>query len=351
MKRLLARLDELKSSASGSGLFTLFRILISGGLIAAAICLAHPRKIWDVLMAMESWPLVMACFLFAIVQVLTALRWQVVLRSLHGDPPGIWYLNGLYHIGMFFNFFLPSTVGGDVVRAEMAKSHSGGRTGSYAAVLFDRFSAFIAVVLIGTVALVYSYAGIGWFDWQVALLGLLFVLVSVLAFVVLETSFADRLLHRLSRGHLVRLLAALRNGLAMLQACAADKPMLVLIVVLSLLIQIMAIFVVYLLGIGLGLEVGILFYFVAIPIIILVTLLPISLNGLGVREVMFVVLYAKVGVPSEMALALSFSLTLIFVLFALFGGLCLQFPSIYRYFEDRSEQCEPGLGRQSRPHL
>ena len=346
MKRLLARLDEFKSKFAGSSVFALFRILISGGLIAAAIYLAHPRKIWDVLSAMESWPLVMACFLFAVGQVITALRWQIVLRSMRGNPPGIWYLVGLIHIGLFFNFFLPSTVGGDVVRAEMSKSYCGGRTGSYSAVLFDRFSAFIAVVLIGTVALVCSYAGIGWFDWQVALLGLLFILVSVLVFVVLETSFANRLLNRLRRGPIVKPMTVLRNGLALLQACMSDRSTLVFIVVLSLVIQTLMVVVVYLLGVGLDLQGGILFYFVAIPIIILVTLLPISLNGLGVREVMFVVLFAKVGVPSEMALALSFSWTLILVLFSLFGGLCLQFPSVYRYFEDRSEQCQFRLGRQ-----
>jgi uncharacterized protein (TIRG00374 family) len=346
-----SQLKSIKSDMAGGGRFALFRVLLSGGLIAGMIYLADPGKVWDSFSEMAFWPLLFACGLFALGQVLSALRWQVVLRSLQGEPPGIWYLNGLYHIGMFFNFFLPSTVGGDVVRAEMAKSCSGGRSGSYAAVLFDRFSAFIAVVLIGAIALVFSYAGIGWFDWQVALLSLLFIFVTILVFVVLETSLADRVLNRLSRGPLVKLIALLRNVLVLLQGCAENRPMLFHIVGLSLLIQILVIFVVYLLGVGLGLKVGILFHFVAIPIIILVTLLPVSLNGLGVREISFVLLYSKVGVPTEMALALSFSWTFVLVLFALFGGLCLQFPSIYRFFEDRTEPCEPQIERQANSRL
>lgn len=328
--------ENLKTKSVGSGRFTLLRVFLSGGLIAAMVYLADPEKIWTSFTNMELWPFLLACALFAVGQILTALRWQRVLRSLRDNPPGLWYLNGLYHIGMFFNFFLPSTMGGDVVRAEMAKSFSGGRAASYTAVLFDRFSAFIAVVLIGAVALCFSYAGIGWFDWQVVLLTLLFVAIAVLVFVVLETSVADRLLDLLNRRPLLKVAAVLRNGLALLQGCAANKPMLFYIVGLALVIQTLVITVVYFLGVSLGMDIGPLFYFVAVPIITLVTLLPISVNGLGVREVSFVVLFAKVGVPSEMAIAMSFSWTLILVLFALFGGLCLQFPAIYRIFEDRT---------------
>jgi glycosyltransferase 2 family protein len=339
----MAELESLKTKTAGSSRFALLRVLLSGGLIAAMVYLADPGKIWTSLTNMELWPLVLACVLFALGQILTAMRWRRVLRSMRDDPPGIWYLNGLYHIGMFFNFFLPSTMGGDVVRAEMAKSFSGGRAASYTAVLFDRFSAFVAVVLIGVIALSFSYVGIGWADRQVVLLTLLFIAIAVAVFIVLESSLADRILNLLDRGLLVKVVAVLRNGLALLQACAANKPMLFHIVGLALGIQMLVITVVYCLGVSLGMDVGPLFYFVAVPIITLVTLLPISLNGLGVREVSFVVLFSKVGVPSEMAIALSFSWTLILVLFALFGGLCLQFPAIYRIFDDPTGEAKSSV--------
>jgi len=337
------------TSAVGRSRFALIRVLLSAGLIAGMIYLVGPEKIWASFSGMEIWPLLLACALFALGQVLMALRWQVVLRSLCGKPPGIWYLNGLCHIGMFFNFFLPSTVGGDVVRAEMAKSFSGGRFESYTAVLFDRFSAFVAVVLIGTIALCLSFATMSWLDWRFALLGLFFNLIAVLAFVVLETSLADRMLDLLNRGPLVKLIAKLRNVLALLQGCVANRPMLFHIVVLALVIQTIMVAVVYNLGVALGLEVDILFHFVAVPILALVTLVPLSVNGLGVREVSFVALYWQVGVPSEAALALSFSWTLVLVLFALFGGLFLQFPSIYRFFDDRTNQGKICAGPLSKP--
>lgn len=339
--RQIAQLENLKNGTPKRRRFTLLRTLLSGGLIAGIIYLAGPEKIWSSFSQLDPGAFLLACCVFAIAQVLSAVRWREVLRSLRDSPPGIWYLNGLYHIGMFFNFFLPSTVGGDVVRAEMAKLYAGGRSGSYVAVLFDRFAAFIAIVLIGTCAVCLSYAGIGWIDWQVALLSLSFVAFTIAIFVVLETQLAGRVLDLLDRRSLDKLVKTSRNVLSLLQGCAANKPMLFRITALALLTQLCVILVVHFLSVALGLEVKVYFHFIAIPVITLVTLLPISLNGLGVREVLFVVLYSKVGVPSGMALALSFSWTLVLVLFALFGGLCLQFPSIYRFFEDRTGHCEP----------
>ncbi len=341
--RGLNQLESIKNRSVRRNRFTVIRFLLSAGLIVGMIYLVDPQKVWISFSGMELWPLIIACVLFALGQVLTALRWQRVLRSLRDKPPGIWYLNGLYHVGMFFNFFLPSTMGGDVVRAEMAKSFSGGRAESYTAVLFDRFSAFIAVVLIGAIALVFSYVGIGWFDWQVGLLSLLFIIIAVMVFVVLETSLADRILKLLKRGRLIKLIAIIQNSLALLQGFAANKPMLFHIVGLALFIQAVSILVIYFLGLSLGIDVGVLFHFVAIPIVILVTLGAVAVNGLGVREVAFVLLYSKVGVPSEMALALSFSWTLLLVLFSFFGGLCLQFPSMYRFIEDRTAEHAPQI--------
>jgi uncharacterized protein (TIRG00374 family) len=341
--RRIGQLDIIRNGILGGGYSALLRALLSGGLIAGMIYLAGPERIWRSLSHMDPGVFLLACGVFAIGQVMAALRWRVVLRSLRDNPPGLWFIIGLNHIGEFLNFFLPSTMGGDVARAEMAKSYSGGRSGSYVAVLFDRFSAFIAVVLIGTCAVCLSYVGIGWFDWQVALLSFLFVAITIAVFVVLETSLAQRVLDLLDRRPLAKFVAILRNILSLLQGCAANKPMLFRIVGLALLIQFCLIVVVHLLSVALGLKVEFYFHFIAIPVITLVTLLPISLNGLGVREILFVLLYSKVGVPSEMALALSFSWTLVLVLFALYGGLCLQFPSIYRFFEDQTSEAEPRL--------
>lgn len=335
MSDLMRSKDVTAGSRQGSR-FTILRVLLGTGMIAGMIWLVGPDKIWQSFTGMALELLLVACALFAFSQVLMAVRWRVVLGSLCGRPPGVWYLVGLCHIGMFFNFFLPSTVGGDVVRAEMAKKYCRGRGESYSAVLFDRFAAFVAVVLIGTIALCLSFATMSWFNWQFALLGVFFIGITVSAFVVLETSLANRVLRLVQRGPLVKPAASLLTVLDLLQGCAAKRLMVIRILALALMNQALMVSVTYSLGLALGLEVPILFHFVAVPIILLVTLVPISVNGLGIREVSFVVLYSQVGVPSEAALALSFAFTLVLVFSALIGGLFLQFPSLYRCFEDRA---------------
>lgn len=325
-----------KASRPSQGRFPLVRALLSAGLIAGLIYMIDLDKIWASFQTMHLLPFLAACFIFAVTQILTARRWQMVLRSLRNDAPGLWFVNGLSMIGLFFNFFLPSTVGGDVVRAEMAKTSAGGRAASYTSVLFDRFSAFIAVVLIGMVAMVFSYAGIGWFDWQIALFSLVFLAITLSVFAALATSFADRVLNLLDRGPLKKLVALARNPLMLLQDCAANRGLLLRITGMAIVIHLLTVLVVYCLALALHIHVGLLFHFVAIPIIILATLVPISLNGFGVREVAFVLLYAKVGVESEAAVALSFSWVIVLLLFGLLGGLLLQFPILYRFVEDRA---------------
>ena len=84
------------------------------------------------------------------------------------------FLSGVFLIGLFFNFFLPSSVGGDVVRAELVRSRVRGRTEAYTSVLFDRFMAFNATLAISLAAAVVAWLRFGWFDLHVAVAWLVF---------------------------------------------------------------------------------------------------------------------------------------------------------------------------------
>ena len=99
-----------KAGKPDQGRFPLARALLSAGLIAGLIYMVDLEKIWASFQTMALLPFLAACFIFAITQILTAWRWQIVLKSLRDDTPGLWFVNGLSMIGLFFNFFLPSTV-------------------------------------------------------------------------------------------------------------------------------------------------------------------------------------------------------------------------------------------------
>lgn len=216
----------------------------------------------------------------------------------------------LYLIGCFFNIFLPGIVGGDAVKAYYLSRHlkslrdeDGARSLSpsalrldkvalsLASVFMDRYMGFSALLIINLFAFVvgFRYVVGTSLKWLIPLIFSLFVGGSVLFFVLKLGSrfgFVNKVyeyfdLYR-SRGALL-----LRTFLY------------------SLLVQLLGILAVYVLSVGLSLKISFLSLLVFVPIAITASLIPLSISGLGFREGAFVVLFATVGIPSELSMTLS----------------------------------------------
>src|SRR5260370_27638433 len=87
----------------------------------------------------------------ALTQAVSALRWQMLARPLGFDRP-LWQYTGFYFIGMYFNLLLPTSVGGDVVRAWYLDRRSGRRLAAFVAVLLDRLSRLLVLLGLAFVA-------------------------------------------------------------------------------------------------------------------------------------------------------------------------------------------------------
>ncbi len=92
---------------------------------------------------------------------------------------------------------------------------------------------------------------------------------------------------------------------------------------LSLLLQLNVVLLHYLLSRAIGIELGFIDYFYVVPVALFVMLIPISINGIGVRESMFVFLLGSMGVAKSDALVLSLLAFSIFLAHGLMGGLVL----------------------------
>jgi uncharacterized membrane protein YbhN (UPF0104 family) len=87
------------------------------------------------------------------------------------------------------------------------------------------------------------------------------------------------------------------------------------------LLQILVVVVNILNGAALGLNVPTVFYFILIPLVAVATMIPVSLNGLGVREGAFVFFLAQAGVPEDQALSLALLWLGVIIVSSLIGGL------------------------------
>ncbi len=83
------------------------------------------------------------------------------------------------------------------------------------------------------------------------------------------------------------------------------KRMIILNLFISFIIQFIGPISVYFIGLSLGVKVNFIYFVIFLPIIGAITLLPVAIGGLGLREGLFVVYFAKAGVVKQMALAMS----------------------------------------------
>ena len=213
---------------------------------------------------------------------------------------------------MYFNLLLPTSVGGDVVRAWYLDAGSGRRLAAFVAVFVDRFSGL--VVLLG-----------------LACLGVVLSPLHLPAWIPLVC--LDSRVRCCGRRGLGALdwhgtanawPGALREIAARPRALRA--PRLVLgSTLLSLGVQAGNVILVWLVGRAIGAEVPGGYYWIMVPMVSLLTMLPVSINGMGVREGATALFLAHLGVPDGTAKTLALLWFAVFLAVSLLGGVVYLF--------------------------
>jgi glycosyltransferase 2 family protein len=291
-------------------LTNLARVGISAGLLTVIVFSVGPAKIATVVGAANLWLFALAILLALAGVVVRALRWQVLLRAVGARVP-FSHTVYLYFVGSFFNTFLPTGFGGDVIRVlEIGE----GATSQQAAgtALVDRLTGFIVLFLLALVALPFSA---NLLSPQVMLL------IIVLAGGIVAGSallFEGRVL-RWIIGQFAnltwlarqpRLNQIYRTGLAWVEhtygvitACGARA--LAGAMFWSLVFNLIQIAANVLVGQALGLRVSVWTFFLFVPVATAALLVPITISGLGLREGIYIGLFGQVGVSQAQATALS----------------------------------------------
>ncbi len=259
--------------------------------------------------------------LYALGYVISTIRWRGLLQA-EGIRLPLWRLILVYFEGAFFNLFLPTLIGGDIVRGYFIYKMTRGHDASIASILVDRLSGFAALTLIAAATLTLARGTLD--QPQIALA---IVLVAALFVGGVAVLLSERLT-RLAFGvlHLVglaRAQATLRGWVDALRRYRRHRRALAQAFVLSFLIQALVIVTYYLIGVGLNLGVPLVYFFLFVPLITMVAMVPVSVAGLGVREGGVIFFFSKVGVDAAAAVGMSlawFSLTLIV---SALGGLAL----------------------------
>jgi len=292
----------------------LLRLAVSAALLGGIAWRVNWAHVWTALTHLRPAYWLAGVGLLLLSQVASARRWQLFARELHFQV-SVPRLFVYYLIGMCFNLVLPTSVGGDVVRAWYLDGGQRRRLAAFAAVFLDRFNGLLVLIALAGLAAALSPQELP--VWVYCCVwGIAAGAAAGLAALPLVARLPWLPLPR--RHQMQTVLLALRAPRAMAEGT-----------VLSVFVQAANIAVVWLLGVALGADVPGIYYWILVPMVSLLTLLPISLNGWGVREWGMFMFLAPLGVEEATALTLSVLWTAVNIAVSLLGGvvyLCGAFP-------------------------
>lgn len=317
---MVSRLPTSSGSAGRAVLLSCLKIAVSAGLLALLFSRVDVGRLWAVARQASTTWLAGALCLYAMMVLASAWRWGLLLTAQDVKLP-FRTLASSFLVATFFNNFLPSNIGGDVVRVADTAPAAGSKTLATTVVLIDRGIGLLGLVLIAAVgATTTSRLADGgpvpplmlWVGFSAAMV--------LLAPALLKPHAFARLLHPLRLLHpqwvderLARLTAALsRFGKApgALAACFGG----------AILVQ--GVLVAFYLAVAHSMRIPIGFAELAVivPISFIVQMLPVSMNGFGLREATFGFYFTRLGLPLESALLVSFVGAALIMLFSLSGA-------------------------------
>jgi len=296
-------------------LLNLARILISAVLLGWVLSQAGLEPLLTAARGADLRLYGLAAVLASAGILIRAARWHWLLRAV-GARVNFGRTVYLYFVGAFFNTFLPTGFGGDLVRVlEIGP----GATSQQAAgtALVDRLTGFIMLFVMALAALPFSY--------RLLPTNLALVVAALAAAVLLGSVllFEGRLIRRLTRWLPAALSPAgdawIGRTYAVITACGARGVGGALL--WSLLFNGLLIVEAVLVSRALGLAVPAGLFFLFVPVTAAALLVPISIAGLGVRESLYVTLFGQVGLSAAQAAALSLAIYSLDVSMGLIGGL------------------------------
>ena len=284
----------------------LLRVLVSAGIVAYILVDVRTSDLIGRLTGVRLTLVAAALALYLVGQLLSAYKWALLGRSVGFERSFGAYLR-FYFIGMFFNVFGPSTIGGDVARSLYLGD--GRRPGLAAnSVLFDRVSGLALLMALGAVALL-TFPGYG-FPWPLTA-----SIIGGGVALVLAWWTCPRLVRLLPAGNRLRRLV--ENDL---EPFWRDRRLLGRVALLSVVFHLSQVVVQWILVMAAGGRVPFSYALIYHPVISVMTALPVSVGGLGVREGGYLYFLTRIDVDDAIAVTVGLLWFLVTILSGLVGA-------------------------------
>ena len=275
------------------------------------------------------WTLPLAVFLLLFALYISTLRWSVLLRT-HCPSFSTRLLFRYNLVATLFNNILPTATGGDLIRSYYIYRRNRDAVCAVSPIVTERVIGLVVLLTINVAAiyLTDSVAIISKTLWSTLIL-ILTGSIVVLTLIAIPATYwpLHRILERLARFRLISFI--LRMGEAT-HGYLKHPATLLIIIFYSAAAQLLAVLVYYVLAMGLDVDVSIQIILVVIPLAFMAAALPISIGGMGVRELATVGLLMRFGITENDAAAIA--------LFYIPVLLLASLPGLYIYLSQPSNR-------------
>jgi glycosyltransferase 2 family protein len=288
--------------------------LTASAVILALLVLALPfHELVAALRGMPLWAWPLALGVYLALHLIGIAKWRLVTNTAGAGLP-FRAAARAYYAGLFGNTFLPSIVGGDVVRAGVALGAVRSKSALVLGSLVDRVNDIVSLGAVAAIGAALLPRALDPRSRAIFLsLGAMLAVAAVVGAIALTRFPARRLPFKLRRT-LVHMRRAVR-------ATARRPQAIVAAILLGMLLQALLVVLNYVLGLTIGIDIPLYVWLFVWPLAKISGLAPVTQGGIGVREAAQVVLFAPFGVPGAMALAVGLVFEAIIIVGGLLAGL------------------------------
>ena len=293
----------------------IIRLVISIVLLSLIIYFIGWGKIEEALLKANLKLILIAIIIENLGVFITSKRWQIMLKI---REINVNYRDAVayYFIGTFFNAVMPSSIGGDIIKAyKLGRKISNEE--AFASVFMDRLMGLIALLLIVFI-IIFVYHSI--IPYTAIWLSIFFSLATAISLLFLiKTKIPEKIIEFLfkkwekAKEFFLGIVIAIKNY--------KNRNLILKAFIISLFYQLILIFNNYILALALGIKTSLVYFFIFIPIAEILVVLPITIRGFGIRESTYAILFSSVGVDYAKSFSMGFLNQLVKVSVSIVGGI------------------------------
>ena len=299
------------------------QIAISIVLLAVLVSWINIDQFLSSLQKTDYWYIGFAIVLMPVDRLLMAYKWNLLLKEKNIQIKLLEAFR-IYYISNFLGVFLPPTIGTDIVRATYVAKQKFSIPDVIASILVERLLGFLSLFIFGIYSIIIIITTIDSLyisPLDILLISILATILFTLAFIFSFNSIISNIINYFiglfkHKKYISKFSVKIQSLVNSYQSYKSRKITLILFFLLTLLEIFMAALVNYLIAVGLHADVSLIYFTAFIPLLMIVTRLPISLDGFGIKEGGSLYFLSLVGVPDALGFSiglLSHILTLISV--------------------------------------